>query len=100
MYHCDGPGAIAHHDHLLSIPRLSMLQWTPGAGVEPVYHPRWWPLYHKTVEAGKKVFVGGASVESLLDMKREFGDDLKQFLIAMQVASPEQAAEVMRIAEV
>jgi len=32
MYHWDGPSAIPHHDHLLSIPRLSMLQWTPGAG--------------------------------------------------------------------
>ncbi|HOS91855.1 MAG TPA: hypothetical protein PLD23_00405 [Armatimonadota bacterium] len=100
MFHWDGPGALGHHDHLLSIPRLSMLQWTPGAGVEPVDHPRWWPLYHKTVEAGKKVFVNAASLDSLLAMKREFGDELKQFLIAMWVASPEQAAEVMRIAEV
>jgi len=31
MYHWDGPGALGHHDHLLSLPRLTMLQWTPGA---------------------------------------------------------------------
>ena len=30
MYHWDGPGAIPHHDHLLSIPKLNMIQWTPG----------------------------------------------------------------------
>ena len=54
MYHWDGPGAIAHHRHLLSIPHLSMIQWTPGSGVDPVMSPKWWPLYHKTVEAGKK----------------------------------------------
>ncbi|NLG26402.1 MAG: hypothetical protein GX557_00700, partial [Chloroflexi bacterium] len=52
MYHWDGPGAIQHHDALLAIPRLSMLQWTPGDGQEPIAHPRWWPLFHKTVEAG------------------------------------------------
>jgi len=44
MYHWDGPGAIPHHDHLLSIPNLDMIQWTPGAGVEPCEHERWWPL--------------------------------------------------------
>ncbi|MBS3762988.1 MAG: hypothetical protein KGZ25_06765, partial [Planctomycetes bacterium] len=54
MYHWDGPGAIPHHDHLLSIDPLPMLQWTPGAGQEPTWHRKWWPMYHKTFDAGKK----------------------------------------------
>lgn len=97
MFHWDGPGAIPHHDHLLSIPRLTMLQWTPGAGVEPISHPRWWPLYHKTVEAGKKVIlVDGGGMDGLKALKREFGEKLKQFMINLRAASPEQAGEMVR----
>ncbi|MCX5759424.1 MAG: hypothetical protein NTU83_13140, partial [Candidatus Hydrogenedentes bacterium] len=74
MYHWDGPPALRHHDHLLSIPALDMLQWTPGAGVEVPDHPRWWPYYHKTVDAGKRIYVHTCEgPESLLRMKREFG---------------------------
>ncbi|MFC1600913.1 hypothetical protein ACFL34_01015 [Candidatus Sumerlaeota bacterium] len=54
MYHWDGPGALPHLDHLLSIPKLSMIQWTPGAGAAPVLDKRWWPLYHRIAEGGKK----------------------------------------------
>jgi len=93
MYHWDGPGAIPHHDHLLSIPRLTMLQWTPGAGAEPTWHRQWWPLYHKTIEAGKKLLVGADGMETLMAMKREFGPALKQFMIRMGAESPRQAQE-------
>ena len=97
MYHWDGPGAIPHHDHLLSIPRLNMLQWTPGAGVEPSMHRRWWPLYHKTIDAGKKLFVAG-NFEELKTLKREFGPKLKQFLINIGAESHEHADEIVAIA--
>ena len=100
MYHWDGPGAIAHHDHLLSIPKLDMLQWTPGAGVEGMDHERWWPLYHKTVDAGKKVHAGHVpSVERLQELKREFGPKLKQFLFSMGAQSPAHGDEILRAAE-
>ena len=95
IYHWDGPGAIPHHDHLLSIPKLKVLQWTPGAGVEPTSHKRWWPLYHKTVDAGKKVFIGAGTIEELKAMKKEFGQYLKQFYLAMGVASPKEAEQVL-----
>ena len=71
-----------------------MLQWTPGAGVENVMHPRWWPYYHKTIEAGKKLIVGG-SREEIVALKREFGTDLKQFLISTQVGRPEELDEIL-----
>jgi len=98
MYHWDGPGALLHHDHLLSIPGLTMLQWTPGAGKEPTWHSRWWGIYHTTIEAGKKVLIGCSSVDDLKALKREFRKGLKQFMINMSVESPEQAEEVLRIA--
>jgi len=98
MYHWDGPAALAHHDHLLDIPKLTMLQWTPGAGAAPSWAPQWWPYYHRTVEAGKRLFVGCDTIEQLKAMKQEFGPDLKQFLIKMNVESPEQAEQVLCVA--
>lgn len=98
MYHWDGPCAIQHHDHLLSIPRLTMLQWTPGASQEPTYHKRWWRMYHKTIEAGKKLLIGCDTIENLKALKKEFGKGLKQFLINMGARSSEHAAEILKVA--
>ena len=100
MYHWDGPGAIAHHDHLLTIGELDMIQWTPGAGVEPSHHRRWWPLHHRTIEAGKKVFISCPGMEELLALKREFGQGLKQFLLEGRVRSVREGEELIRAAEV
>lgn len=99
MYHWDGPGAICHHDHLLSIAHLTMIQWTPGATMEPVDDRRWWPLYHKTVEAGKKLILMSCSgPDSLRALKREFGLKLRQFMINYRAESLEDAQEFLRTA--
>jgi 5-methyltetrahydrofolate--homocysteine methyltransferase len=100
MYHWDGPGALKHHDHLLSIPRLTMLQWTPGAGQPPTWDKCYWPYYHKTFEAGKKMLIGCDNIETLKALKKEFGQKLKQFLINMHAGSPQQAEEILKIASV
>ncbi|MGQ9696787.1 MAG: hypothetical protein ACUVRO_02185 [Armatimonadota bacterium] len=100
MYHWDGPGAICHHDALLSIPRLHIIQWTSGSGVEPPAHSRWWPLYHKTIDAGKKVFIAVDGREDILSLKREFGLKLKQMLIAAHAPSRRDAEDLIRTAEV
>ena len=99
MYHWDGPGALPHHDHLLSVPRLTMIQWTPGAGVEDVTGARWWPYYHKTIEAGKKVIlIGFHGEENLHALKREFGSKFKDFMINMETADRAQAERVLAMA--
>jgi 5-methyltetrahydrofolate--homocysteine methyltransferase len=97
MYHWDGPGALPHHDHLLSIPRLDVLQWTPGAGVEPSWHRRWWPIYHKTLDAGKSLFIGCDTPKSLEALKGEFGQDLKRFIIGMSPASRKEAQHILNL---
>jgi 5-methyltetrahydrofolate--homocysteine methyltransferase len=100
MYHLDGPGALVHLDHLISIPELKMIQWTPGDGVEPVYHPRWWPYLHRVLDAGKSVLLfdcGGK--EGLAALKKEFGEQYKRFMIKAHVSSPEEADELMKRAE-
>ena len=98
MYHWDGPGAIPHHDHLLSIARLLMLQWQPGAGQPPTWHKEWWPLYHKSFDAGKKVLIACDAVEQLKDLKRQFGQRFKQFYIWTKMGSLEEAEESLRVA--
>lgn len=98
MYHWDGPGAIPHHDHLLSLPALDMIQWTPGAGVEPVQHPRWWPLYHKTVEAGKKVILlSNPSLEELGALRTEFGPKLHDFMISFRASTLDEAERAIAL---
>jgi 5-methyltetrahydrofolate--homocysteine methyltransferase len=100
LYHWDGPGAIPHLEALLSIPRLDMIQWQPGAGNEPQWHPRWWPLYHRIFEAGKKLFIGGGGREQLLALKREFGEHCKLMLLEAEAESREQAEEYLRLMQV
>ena len=100
MYHWDGPGAIPHHDHLLSLPNLHMLQWTPGDGAEPASDPRWWPMFHKTIDAGKKIHIGVTEKEQLLALKREFGVKSKQMLLGVwHPLQPREAEEWMRMME-
>ncbi len=100
LYHWDGPRAIPHHDHLLSIERLRCLQWTPGGGARGCADPMWWPLYHKTIEAGKNVFIGIWGMEQLQSLKREFGPKFQRFILNMGARSVEEAEELLRAAEV
>lgn len=54
MYHWDGPGSIVHLDALLSVAGIDMIQWTPGAGIEPVAHRRWWPCSTASSTPGRR----------------------------------------------
>ena len=100
LYHWDGPGAIPHHDHLMSIPELDMLQWTPGSGVEPCEHRRWWPIYHKTIDGGKKVLIWIEGKDGLLKLKKEFGPKLKHFMLGIGAKTAQEGRELLKMAEV
>jgi 5-methyltetrahydrofolate--homocysteine methyltransferase len=101
MYHWDGPGALPHHDHLLGIPGLDILQWTPGAGAPPTWDPVWWPIYHKTLDAGKRLFIAAMETDHLRALKREFGAQSKGLMISVWAeATPDQAREWMELMEV
>ena len=81
MYHWDGLSALQHRGALLSIPKIRVIQWTPGAGVGPPDQPRYWQIYHKTVDAGKGVYIGSSHVDALRAMRCEFGRRLNSFVI-------------------
>ncbi|HEY3377841.1 MAG TPA: hypothetical protein VGL77_10145 [Armatimonadota bacterium] len=98
IYHWDGPQAIPHHDHLLALPHLDVLQWTPGAGQYSIADPRWWPIYHKTLDAGKGLMLG-MSQDELAIIKREFGAKTKRMICHVTVASAADAEQVIRLME-
>ena len=102
LYHLDGPVCLQHHAALCSLPSLDMIQWTPGAGVEPTWHKRWWPVFHKTFDAGKKLYLhwdGEPTVEDIRVYRREFGPRFKQFLFSMRANSAERARDLLNAAE-
>ena len=65
IYHLDGPGAIRHADALLSLPKLTGIQWIQGAGGGSVL--QYIPLLQKIQRAGKLVsaFCGKSELETL-----------------------------------
>ncbi|MCL2708843.1 MAG: uroporphyrinogen decarboxylase family protein, partial [Defluviitaleaceae bacterium] len=57
IYHWDGTRQIPHLDHLLSLPLLDGIQWTPEAGTPDTDDDRWFPLYERIQAAGKNLFL-------------------------------------------
>jgi hypothetical protein len=78
-----------------------MIQWTPGAGREDVSDKCWWPLYHKTFEAGKKVYIWVPNDPAILKaMKKEFRQSFKQFALVTWAESVAKAQELLKVVEV
>ena len=96
VYHLDGPGELPHVRHLLSLPRLNAIQWTPGSGSEDVGHPRWFGLYEEIQAAGKGLVLLGVRPDELETLLRHVSP--KGLYISCR-ARAEDAGEVVRIAE-
>jgi len=99
LYHWDGPGAMCHLDTLLSIPRLPVIQWTPGAGAEGVADRRWWPVYHRILEAGKSIDLHNFPPHALMTFRREFGAKWKRFMFKVHCDTLEEARCALAQAE-
>lgn len=97
MYHWDGVNALQHHDHLLALPHLTMLQWTPGEGQPGPSHPKWWRMHHKSLDAGKKLILG-AGKDEMLALKKEFGPQFKNIMLNMWANSKQEAHEILELA--
>ena len=56
LYHLDGVGALRHLDDILSMEKLTALQWTPGAGNSDGGDEEWDFMYEKALNAGKSIY--------------------------------------------
>jgi len=75
LYHLDGTHAVCHLDHLLAIPDLDAIEWTPQAGIEGGGHPRWYDLYRRILKGGKGVQAMGVAEEEVLPLIDAVGAD-------------------------
>ncbi|MFW9928347.1 MAG: hypothetical protein ACFFD1_03060 [Candidatus Thorarchaeota archaeon] len=57
LYHMDGHYQIAYLKDLLSIPKLTGIQWVPGAGKAAQGEEAWMELYKTIQNAGKSVVI-------------------------------------------
>ncbi|MBT3273237.1 MAG: hypothetical protein HN368_08795 [Spirochaetales bacterium] len=73
LFHLDGPNCICHLEHLLAIPELDAIQWTPGAGQPSPGDSTWYGLYERILGAGKSVQILGTTIEEAKHILNTFG---------------------------
>jgi len=97
VYHLDGLEAVKHLDLILSIPRLSALQWTPGANQPGVGDERWFDIYRRARKAGKSLLLGGVNAAEAQRLVKELG--AQGLLLSTWVSSPAQGEDMLRSAQ-
>ncbi len=97
IYHLDG--AVQHLDTLLKIDGIDMIQWEPGSLTERPMCPKWFPIYRKIIDGGKKVYLSTfKGLDNLRILKKEFKNDINRFMIKMPwLESPDEADEALDI---
>lgn len=74
VYHLDGSCCRQHLQHLVGVPSLNAIQWTPGAANPPPSDRCWWESIWKPVyEAGKSAMCIGAPPNDVEPFVRHFG---------------------------
>jgi hypothetical protein len=94
IYHLDGPNQIPHLDLLLDLPELSGIQWVPGAGNPGTGSPRWFAMYRRILERGKRLLLQGmdpADVEGVLAALPARG-----LLIETKMDTEDQAQDLLK----
>ena len=94
IYHLDGPGAVRHLESLLELPKLTGVQWVPGAGAAPM--SQWMPLLRRIQEAGKLAYVEcePKEVGAILKGLKPAG-----LLISTHTATVEEGKALLRLVE-
>lgn len=99
VYHLDGAGCIPHVPHLVRIPKLNAIQWTPGAGEPGVGDPCWFDLYHQVRDGGKALLLLGASPEQLPGLLKEFGPDGLLIMLDRECETVAEAGDLLKRTE-
>jgi 5-methyltetrahydrofolate--homocysteine methyltransferase len=94
IFHLDGPGQIAHLDHILSLPRLDGIQWVPGSGNAPVWDEKWFPIYERIQSAGKcLVLHDTGTVENTMNICKNFSP--KGLWLSTRLETEDEADELL-----
>jgi len=91
MYHLDGPGAIKHVDMICELPKVTLIQWVPGAG-QPT--GAYWMNLYKRIQAKGKAVYAGIDKKDLEVMIKEL--DPKRLLLSMRAESIDEAKEILK----
>lgn len=98
VYHLDGPDAVRHLDLLLSIPRLNVLQWTPGANQPGVGAEQWFDIYGRARKAGKSLLLAGVHPNEMARLVDALGPE--GLLVSTGVSSQTEGQELLRAAKI
>ncbi len=99
VYHLDGTACIPHVQHLVRIPGLNAIQWTPGAGQPGVGDPCWFDLYHQVRDGGKALLLLGANQEQLPALLKEFGPDGLFIMLDRECETEAEARDLLKRTE-
>lgn len=96
LYHLDGVDALRHLDLVLSLERLTALQWTPGSGKPDGGDECWDFIYRKALDRGKCIYalVAPPNVEGFI---RRFGS--RGVYILTQAEDAEAAEALVKSVE-
>lgn len=81
VYHWDGPGELAHLDHLLSVPGIRALEYVSVPGDPPNSSPHWLPYYRRIAESGRGVLLRVTDPDQILDLSRRMPAERLAFSI-------------------
>lgn len=92
-YHLDGPDAVRHLDLILDIPKISAIQWVPGAGSPTA--ASWIPMLKKIQAKKKALYLYAENPGEVEKLMMEL--DPEGLLISIPCKSEEEADDVVKI---
>jgi 5-methyltetrahydrofolate--homocysteine methyltransferase len=94
IYHLDGPGQIPHLDLLLTLDRLTGIQWVPGSGAPDYDSETWDPLYRKILDSGKRLVLSGVPFHKIETILKRIGT--RNILITSYCAYKQDADRLIK----
>ncbi len=92
LFHLDGTSCLSHVDHLLAIPELDAIQWTPGIQEAGPGDAKWDELYGRILGAGKSVQILNVNVAQAHRIFDKFGS--AGLYVLVKVKSETEAEEI------
>lgn len=94
IYHLDGPGELAHLDMILELESIHAIEWVPipENGRWTTGDEKWFSLYRKIQDKGKKLILRSVAPESIEKLLENISP--KGLFFSVQAQSEEEALEI------